>query len=537
MKKTVCLILMLMLACTAVLGCGSKTEEPGKTEASAQPAPAVSESNTSDAEITEPNATLPPADTGDVLTTSDTNTLNDVRFVMIYNPNVWDENLVDGYGKDRNTTSLNTGSFGSQILTGLHRAGELEQPTHEWKKVSILDVRNGFDMPDAVLEGVRGGMTNPIYTKGNTHTFFVGTGNRYQAEFRCLYEGTNCYIWSLGDAVSEEQAERAGKTFDEQIYPTDVEYFGTPRFTEYGGKVNVLFYPMEGGLCGFFSYADIFSAAELQVYTQLGYDVSGYNPDHAIININSRLMHGYEDLAMSTLAHELQHQICASDAFFYNETPMMRAWLNESMSMYAEELNYPGSVVEDGYTWDFYSSNSFRSGQSLYDFRNLDHTVCGEYGAVYLFSKYIETHMDRDVYRKVHDYWRNSYSADITEASALYASVSETRIAEIDSKYSYPQSLSGRFASKEEEWMSKMTLDFYLGIVDPMLAGLTADADKVHLYMLYDEVNPVSIEGGGRVIIATQNGSYTIPDDADAGLIYIGFDENFNVVSMLYPNN
>ena len=50
--------------------------------------------------------------------------------------------------------------------------------------------------------------------------------------------------------------------------------------------------------------------------------------------------------------------------------------------------------------------------------------------------------------------------------------------------------------------------------------------------MLYTEMAPVEIEGGGRILVATQNGSYQIPVDADWGLVYIGLDENFNVVAM-----
>ena len=50
--------------------------------------------------------------------------------------------------------------------------------------------------------------------------------------------------------------------------------------------------------------------------------------------------------------------------------------------------------------------------------------------------------------------------------------------------------------------------------------------------MLYTEVSPVEIEGGGRILVATQNGSYQIPADADPCLVYVGLDANFNVVSM-----
>ena len=54
--------------------------------------------------------------------------------------------------------------------------------------------------------------------------------------------------------------------------------------------------------------------------------------------------------------------------------------------------------------------------------------------------------------------------------------------------------------------------------------------------MLYCKEAPVEIEGGGRVIVAVENGSFTIPADAGEGLIYIGLDENFNVVTAFRAN-
>lgn len=54
---------------------------------------------------------------------------------------------------------------------------------------------------------------------------------------------------------------------------------------------------------------------------------------------------------------------------------------------------------------------------------------------------------------------------------------------------------------------------------------------QAHLLMLYSNAVPADIEGGGRIVVATQNGSYTVPSDADQGLVYIGLDQNFNVVT------
>ena len=100
---------------------------------------------------------------------------------------------------------------------------------------------------------------------------------------------------------------------------------------------------------------------------------------------------------------------------------------------------------------------------------------------------------------------------------------------EIDEKYTFPSSYS--FRTEEEEWMSKLTLDFYLsylsfGSDDP---NVYANIDSRKL--LYDEIDPADIEGGGRILIALQDDTFTVPDDADSGLIYIGLDSDFNPVT------
>ena len=45
--------------------------------------------------------------------------------------------------------------------------------------------------------------------------------------------------------------------------------------------------------------------------------------------------------------------------------------------------------------------------------------------------------------------------------------------------------------------------------------------------LLYDEINPAYIENGGRIIVAVNSGTYTVPSDASTYLMYIGLDANF----------
>ena len=82
-----------------------------------------------------------------------------------------------------------------------------------------------------------------------------------------------------------------------------------------------------------------------------------------------------------------------------------------------------------------------------------------------------------------------------------------------------------------------MALDFYIETLKPDLSNLHGMENQMRASMLYTEMNPVEIEGGGRILVATQNGSYEIPKDADPYLVYVALDADFNVVSITCGGN
>jgi hypothetical protein len=101
----------------------------------------------------------------------------------------------------------------------------------------------------------------------------------------------------------------------------------------------------------------------------------------------------------------------------------------------------------------------------------------------------METYAWNNLFYNVHDFWRNSYSADISVAEALTVSVPKEFYMDIDCEYSYPSYISAGFANEHDEWLSKLTLDFYIETLSPELANLTEYADQVHSLMLYSEIN------------------------------------------------
>ncbi len=526
----------VLLAASAMAGCGSagdetrvQSEDADDVQANAQTSDAgkrqlIGSQKEEEAENSEASENQDSKkETG-----ADTVVMEDVSYVMIYNPYLYEESA--------DPWDLYSGDFSSQIRTSSRAGGLEELETPGLTTLGQDQIASDLNEEEMNRDGGRAGGLDPDYDEGDTHEFYYGASKRKTGTFDCIYEGESCYVWTIDDEIDRAEAEAFASEFDEKIYPTDVETFGPARFTENGGKVNLLFYDMsdEGveGLLGFFNMLDIFTAEEAGDYVE----TYGMNTGHAIVNINTQYMDHPEDM-YATIGHELQHLICASDIFYYAETPRMSTWLNEAMSAYAEELLYPGSKDAGFYNMSLYISDNFRKGQSLYNFSTENDEYIGAYGAVYLYAEYLEELAGSDVFTNIHQYWRDSYSAAVTEAETLANVVPEDVYQDIDEKYNYSDSVSENFADEYEEWCSKLTLDFFLSTFTTDLANLGEYEDLCYALMQYNEVNPLDIEGGGRVIVETNDGTYAVPEDADEDLVYIGLDEDFNIVTTYAVND
>ncbi len=522
-NRTIFRLLAALLALSVVFcmaGCAGKTKtnDPGAD----RPTDKVTETGKETETEKETDAPEPKDQNKPAPDDSDFADRDDLAYVLIYNPGIYDENL------DRNE-KLSTGAFGEWVDAAAVRSGEVAEDP-EFSFFSQGNFADEVKDMEVDLSGSRASVPQPTFKKGDSREFYYAESSSVKTgKFSCEYVGEHCCIWLMkGVKADGVGLDSIAGEFDGRIYDADVENFGEPRYADVNGKIHILFHPMENNTLGYFRPADLFSHDEATDAEAKQY---GLNRDLALIHLNAALLKDsrFEGMIYSTLAHELQHLINFTDFVEYNGENFSSTWINESMSGYIEEKLYPGVKEEEGHLEEFARSEMIRHGQSMYNF-DTGYRDIGVYGSVFLFSQYFEKLAGETVFKQFHDYWRKTFDPRLlTDAKALYACVPESEAKKIDEAYDFPADLS--FSDDAERWMSKLTLDFYLSL-------LKYDSDDPEAYqnveaqtLLYDEINPAEIEGGGRVIAATKDGRFEIPSDSDQPLVYIGFDKDFNQIT------
>jgi len=170
---------------------------------------------------------------------------------------------------------------------------------------------------------------NVPYSVGDTQVFWVtnvDTNKNFQITATLRYLGDNVYIW-IQNGVSYDQRDLTdlGDTFDNEIYPTDREFFGSEWSPGVDGDPHIYIVYAGGlgqSLAGYYSSAD-----------QLHPDAHEYSNAHEMFLINSDNVYLWESYIYGTLAHEFQHMI-----HWYTDKNE-ETWLNEGFSMLAELIN------------------------------------------------------------------------------------------------------------------------------------------------------------------------------------------------------
>lgn len=140
--------------------------------------------------------------------------------------------------------------------------------------------------------------------------------------------------------------------FDNLIYPTDVDYFGTPLDLDNNQRIIILYTPLvnkltpsgTGGFVGgFFFVGDLFPSTGTnscgqsnmaEIFYALAPDPGG------TINNNVRSTQTVRQGTRGTIAHEFQHMINGSERIRSTVTNEFEAtWLDEALAHFAEDAN------------------------------------------------------------------------------------------------------------------------------------------------------------------------------------------------------
>ncbi len=168
---------------------------------------------------------------------------------------------------------------------------------------------------------------------------------------RLAYVGTNVLVYvdtlSPAGGFTSDQLIAFSKLFDETLYPIDIAAFGNPSDIDANQHVIMLLTPIVNSLVtkaacktggyvgGFFDGFDLVSSS---VNSNKGEVFYGVVPDpdstvscaHTVAELN--------EVVPATFLHELQHLISFSQHVVVNHGAAEEGWLDEGMSLVAEEL-------------------------------------------------------------------------------------------------------------------------------------------------------------------------------------------------------
>jgi hypothetical protein len=187
---------------------------------------------------------------------------------------------------------------------------------------------------------------------------YIGGGcNSYTSATATVRHISTRSIIYIDDAApsggfNDADFQAIGAEFDNLIYPTDVEYFGTPLDQDNNQRVIILYTPLvnkltpanqSGFVGGFFFVGDLFPATGQGACAQSNMAEIFYAlaPDpQGTINSNRRTTEDVRQGTRGTIAHEVQHMINGSERFRSPVTEEFEStWLDEGLSHFAEDLN------------------------------------------------------------------------------------------------------------------------------------------------------------------------------------------------------
>ncbi len=223
-----------------------------------------------------------------------------------------------------------------------------------------------------------------------------------------LYDGSRTQVWVNDNEISATEAKQLGSEFDDHIYPLDVENFGNESDVDGNKKVNILVYDIQDGFSGDGGYvAGYFDPRDLSTASYSNRSEIFYIDTYPSMGLGSS-----KDVseAYSTLAHEFQHMINYNQKVLIQQKPEMDTWLNEGLSMAAEQMYLKQSLQD---RIDYYNEDAdITKGHSLLNWDDSGDTLAN-YSLSYLFIEYLKIqcgHGDQ-IFKELIDDSNSNYQA------------------------------------------------------------------------------------------------------------------------------
>jgi immune inhibitor A len=209
------------------------------------------------------------------------------------------------------------------------------------------------------------------YSIGDQETFWISnsdTAEHEQITATLMYETAHSYFWvEEGTDVDEDEMKRLMDTFENEIYPTDREFFGSEANPGVDGDPHIyVIYATSIGhnIAGYFSSVDSFNP-----------EVSEYSNAHETYVLGTSQDLG-DEYTYGTLAHEFVHMI--QNASDRNDV----SWMNEG---FAEVGSFLNGYYVGGADW-FYVQQPDMQLNTWVDNQSPDFSA--HYGQSFLYLTY-----------------------------------------------------------------------------------------------------------------------------------------------------
>lgn len=314
------------------------------------------------------------------------------------------------------------------------------------------------------------------------------------------YSGEKVDIWVHQDQISDAQAIRIGKEFDNNIYPLMTTNFGEESDLDKNNKINILIYDIKDN----FEDTNVFTQGYFNPMDL--YDVEGSNKGEVLYIDTYPTMdvtdfygnQGIENL-YPIIVHEFQHMISFNESSIKGNKGSLDTWIDEGLSMAAEQV-YTNKPRMDRINY-YNQSNSITNGHSLlyWDYYG---DVLSNYSLSYLFMQYlnIQAGVGEGIYKEIIQNPNSNYKA----------------IEYVIKKYIDPNISFGEFMT-----------DFRIALTLNQSTGKYGFKNKEGFNQLQKKIyigNEIDLRGGGAVVVKA-NSSLEIPNDKGDDIVYVGSDD------------